>query len=91
VGQQDGIAQGRQQHRGAELHLARARRHGGEQGQRIVPRPGQERIADPYGIEAQRLGALGKRQQRGGFGLSSHDPFAGRQQVSQSRHVAPLV
>ena len=39
----DGIAQSRQQHGGAELDLARARRHRGQQGQRIVARPGQQR------------------------------------------------
>jgi hypothetical protein len=65
----DGIAERRQQHRGAELDLAGARRHRGQQGQRVVPRPGEQGIAHPDGVEAQCLGALGQRQQGGGLGL----------------------
>ena len=58
------VAQRRQQHGGAELDARHAGGHGGQQGQRIVARPRQQRIADPDRIEAERLGALGQRQQR---------------------------
>ena len=83
--QQHGVAQRRQQHGGAEFEASHARSHGGEQRQRLVPRPRQQGIADPDRVEAQALRALRQRQQRRGLRLSGHDLLASRQQVSQTR------
>ena len=65
--QHDRVAQCRQKDRGAERHLSGARRHRGQQGQRIVARPRQQRIPDPHRIEAQSLGARRELQQRRGL------------------------
>src|SRR6185312_3338624 len=86
VRQQHGIAQGWQQHRGAELGLPRARGDGGQERQRIVARPRRHRIADPDRIVAQLLGRLGQRQQRAGLVMVLHDALARRQQVSELGH-----
>ena len=67
-----------------------ARRHRRQQGQRLVPRPGRDRIADPDRIVAERLGAFGQRQQRRRLGAAFHDLLAGRQQVSDAHgHARP--
>jgi len=59
VRQHHRVAQGRQKHRGAELHFPRPRRHRREQSQGVVPRPGQQRVADPYRVETEPLGPCG--------------------------------
>jgi hypothetical protein len=60
VREQHRVAQCWQEHRGAELDASRARRSSRKQGERIVPRPRQQRIADPDRIVAQALGPLGQ-------------------------------
>jgi len=74
----DRVAQGRQQHRRPQERAARARAGRGEQGQRIVPRPGQQRVADPDRIVALTLGPFGKREERRRLGAAFHHLFAGR-------------
>ena len=88
--QHDGIAQGRQQHRGAELDARHAGGHGREQGQRIVPRPRQQRIADPDRVEPEARRAFGQLQQGHRLRPPRHGLLAGRQQVSNARrHGGP--
>jgi hypothetical protein len=76
------IAQGRQKDGGAERRFSRPCRHRGQQSERIMARPGEQRIPDPHRIEAQSLGARRELQQRRGLRPAFHDPLAGRQQVS---------
>jgi hypothetical protein len=78
AGQQDG---------GAEAHPPGARGDGGEEGQRLVPRPRGERVADPHGVEAGGLRALGHGQHRGCLRATGHDRLAsGEQDAELDRH-----
>jgi len=89
VRQHDRIAQCRQKHRGPELHLLRPCGRCGEQGQRVVPWPRQERVTDPHRVEAEPLRPRGEVEQRAGFWAALHDPLPCRQQVSYARrHVS---
>src|SRR6516165_9695118 len=64
----------------------------GEQGQRVVTRPRQQRVADPHRIEAELFGPRREVEQWAGLGSALHDPLPGRQQVSDARRhfVSPL-
>ena len=53
------IAQRRQQHRGADFDAGEAAGDRGEQRQWFMTRAGQDRIADPDGVEAEALGPRG--------------------------------
>jgi len=60
VSEHDRRTQRRQQHAGADTHTPRARGDGRHQRERLVARPRRERVADPHGVEADGLGALGR-------------------------------
>ena len=76
VGQDDRIAQRRQEHARAETHAPRTAGHGSQQRERLVSRPGDQRVADPHGVEARGLRALGHGQQRSRLRTTGHDGFA---------------
>ena len=54
----------RQQHRGAKLDAGHAAAHRSQQGQRIMPRTRQQRVACPNRIKTEIRRALGKRDER---------------------------
>ena len=93
VREHDGVTQRREQDGGAERDAPGARGDAGQQGDRLVARPREQRIADPHRIVAQGFGALGQRQQRRRPRPALHDALARRQQVSYARAdgVLPVV
>ena len=79
------VAQRRKEYRRAEFDPFRPAGDACEQGDRLVPRPGEEGVAHPDRIVAESLGALGQRQQRCRRRMSLHDALAGRQKVTDAR------
>ena len=47
-----------------------------------MTRLGEQRIADPHGIDPDRLGVIGQRQDFSGLVNVFDDPLAGRQQIT---------
>ena len=82
MGEQDGIAECGQQHRGAEQDPPGSRRDTRKQGERFVPRPGEQAVAHPHRVVAERLGLLRKLQHRRHVGRPGHDSLAGGEQVA---------
>ena len=87
VRQRHGIAQRGQQHAGAQPHARRARGDRGQQRERLVARPRRDRVADPDGVEAGRLRALGHGQQRRRLRAPGHHRLArGDEHAELGRH-----
>ena len=83
VRQHDRVAQRRQEHARAQTYAPRAAGHRGQQRERLVSRPGDQRVPDPYGVEARGLRALGHGEQRRRLRTAGHDGLASRDQHAE--------
>src|SRR5262249_25617687 len=73
------LTQRREERRSPQPHGLGAGGDGREQGQRLWPRPGEERVAGPDRVVPCCLGQLGQGDEGSGFRMAGHDSFPRRQ------------
>ena len=88
MGEQQRVAEGRQEHGRAERHAARAGGGGGEEGERLEARAREERVAHPHRVVARGFRALRHLDERRRFGAPRHDGFARREENADPDRLA---